>query len=172
MARSPRLMVCLDSETRNSSKTQTIRATRRQRTTSWIAGIGPASTTWRRLPRCVVEERAVSRGALPFNNPAAPSWLNRTTQSRTVCSPTPPTAAASDRDPPPLNGRQGDETPGLVRITGVAGKAPQPSGIAVGTERNGSGHGEPSKLTATLNHDLPAPETYRGSASTGLGISF
>lgn len=52
----------------------------------------------------------------------------------------------------------------------MAGETPQPSGIVIGTERNGSGHGESSELTATLNHELPTPKTTRESAFMGRGI--
>src|SRR5438067_1961715 len=38
--------------------------------------------------------------ALPFTKPEGPSALNASTQSRTVCNPTPPIRAASVRDPP------------------------------------------------------------------------
>jgi hypothetical protein len=36
-------------------------------------------------------------GALPFNRPSEPSALNQSTQSRTICSPTPPIRAALER---------------------------------------------------------------------------
>jgi hypothetical protein len=52
-----------------------------------------------RLPVRLGEQRRVP-GALPFSSPGGPSALNASTQSRTVCSPTPPIRAASPRHPP------------------------------------------------------------------------
>jgi hypothetical protein len=39
-------------------------------------------------------------GALPLTKPSGPRALNRTTQSRRVCNPTPPIRAALVREPP------------------------------------------------------------------------
>jgi hypothetical protein len=39
-------------------------------------------------------------GALPVKRPSGPLALKRTTQSRTICTPTPPIRAASGREPP------------------------------------------------------------------------
>ncbi len=75
-----------------------------------------------------------------------------------------PRAAAVDRG-------QSQKPPGLVRIARAAGNTPQLSGVVIGAKRNGSGHSESSKLTATLNHELPAPKTTRESAFTGHGIT-
>ena len=41
MARNSRLKVCLEIEIRNSSQSHWMRSIRRQRTTPWMAGIGP-----------------------------------------------------------------------------------------------------------------------------------
>src|SRR4051812_10763573 len=43
MARNSRDSVCLEIVMRNSSQTHAIRSTNRQRTTPWIAGMGPCS---------------------------------------------------------------------------------------------------------------------------------
>src|SRR4051812_33363820 len=53
MARNSRLKVCLEMVIRNSSQTHAIRSTNRQRTTPWIAGIGPCSMMACRAARCV-----------------------------------------------------------------------------------------------------------------------
>src|SRR3954447_17824811 len=52
MARNSRLSVCLEIVMRNSSQSHWIRSTKRQRTTPWIAGIGPSSTRATRAARC------------------------------------------------------------------------------------------------------------------------
>src|SRR5262249_58290289 len=56
----------------------------RQRTTPWIAGIGPSSTRRARKASCM----ALSLGGAPgegiLMRPSAPSALNRITQSRSV----------------------------------------------------------------------------------------
>ena len=50
-------------------------------------------------PMPVVEPGGLT-GALPLISPSGPRSLNFTTQSRTICSPTPPIRAASVRDAP------------------------------------------------------------------------
>jgi hypothetical protein len=72
----------------------------RQRTTPWMAGIGPLSTMRARARRCSSFSFEGLPGALPSISPAGPSALKARTQSRTVCSPTPPIRAASVRVPP------------------------------------------------------------------------
>src|SRR5207302_458560 len=64
------------------------------------AGIGPLSTISSNACRCAWVSSGALPGALPFTRPGGPSALNASTQSRTVCSPTPPIFAASVRDPP------------------------------------------------------------------------
>jgi len=94
-----RLIVCFEIESRNSSHTHCIRSTMRQRTTPCTTGIGPASTIRRSAMRWGSRRSGRLPGALPFTSPAGPSALNWSTQSRTVCSPTPPIAAAALREP-------------------------------------------------------------------------
>jgi hypothetical protein len=87
-------------DTRNSSQSHCTRSIRRQRTTPSRQGSGPASTTRASAARC----SAVNVGALPAAlrsiRRSGPSALKRSTQSRTICSPTPPNRAASVRVPP------------------------------------------------------------------------
>src|SRR3954454_10209243 len=52
MARNSRLKVCLAIEMRNSSQSHAIRSTKRQRTTPWMAGMGPCSMMACRAARC------------------------------------------------------------------------------------------------------------------------
>lgn len=72
----------------------------RQRTTPWIAGIGPLSTISTSARRWASLSRDRLPGALPSSRPSGPRALNRTTQSRTICKPTPPIRAAAVRLPP------------------------------------------------------------------------
>src|SRR4051812_40177707 len=44
--------------------------------------------------------RGLASGALPVARPSGPLALKRSTQPRTVCRPTAPIRAASERDPP------------------------------------------------------------------------
>jgi hypothetical protein len=100
MARSSRLSVCLETETRNSSHSHWHRSTRRQRTTPRMAGVGPLSTAAASAARCASSSRDGWPGALRSLSPPGPSALNRSTQSRTICSVTPPIRAASVRGAP------------------------------------------------------------------------
>ena len=70
-----------------------------------------------------------------------------------------------------IDRRQRQKPPDLVRITRATRKTPKTGGIIIGAEWNGSGQGESSKLTATLNHEPAAPKTARESASSGPGIT-
>ncbi len=88
------------SEMPNSSQIQCARSASRHRTTSWMAGIGPRSTISARARRRASSSLGLLPGALPSSSPAGPRALKRSTQSRTVCRPTPPTRAASVREPP------------------------------------------------------------------------
>ena len=99
-ARSSRLTVAMLTETRNASQSHCARSISRQRTTPSRQGWGPASTICASAARW--SDVSVGRlpGALRSTRPAGPSALKRTTQSRTICSPTPPIRAASVREPP------------------------------------------------------------------------
>jgi hypothetical protein len=77
-----------------------VRSFKRQRTTPWIAGIGPRSTMFTKAWRWLSFSLQVFPGALPLIKPSGPRALNRTTQSRMVCNPTPPIRAALVREPP------------------------------------------------------------------------
>ena len=100
MARNSRLSVCLLIDRRNSSNSHCAKSTRRQRTTPWAAGIGPASTMTANAWRWTALRIDGLPGALPFRSPDGPSALKASTQSRNVCNPTPPTRAASVRERP------------------------------------------------------------------------
>ena len=92
--------VVSSTEMRNSSNIQCARSFRRQRTTPWIAGIGPLSTSRASACRCLSLSLAGLPVALPSIRPSGPLALKRRTQSRTTWSPTVPIRAASVRRPP------------------------------------------------------------------------
>jgi hypothetical protein len=77
MARSSRLRVCLATVTRNSSQTHWHRSTSRQRTTPWMAGVGPLSITAASAARWAPFNRGGWPGALRSTRPSGPSALNR-----------------------------------------------------------------------------------------------
>jgi hypothetical protein len=85
---------------RNSSKIHRARSLRRQRTTPWIAGIGPLSTIFAKARRCSSFNLEELPGALPLTSPSGPRLLKRTTQSQMICTVTLPILAASVREPP------------------------------------------------------------------------
>ena len=92
--------VVSSTEMRNSSNIQCARSFRRQRTTPWIAGIGPLSTSRASACRCLSLSLVGLPVALPSIRPSGPLALKRRTQSRTTWSPTVPIRAASVRRPP------------------------------------------------------------------------
>jgi len=100
MARSSRLSVCLATLMRNSSKVHCARSTSRQRTTPCVAGIGPLSINLARAARWLSFSLEDWPGALRSSKPSGPCALSFITQSRTICSVTPPIFDASVREAP------------------------------------------------------------------------
>ena len=82
MARSIRPTLLSSMETSNSCQSQCRRSTNRQRTTPWIAGIGPLSTIAASAWRWALLRAGGLPGALRSIKPAGPSALKRRTQSR------------------------------------------------------------------------------------------
>ena len=100
MARNSRDSVCLEIVMRNSSQSHAIRSTNRQRTTPWMAGMGPCSMMACRAARCASVSFEGWPGGLRLTRPSGPWALNFTTQSRTICTVTPPIRAAAVRVAP------------------------------------------------------------------------
>jgi len=65
-----------------------------------MAGMGPLSIIAASAARCSAFNRGGRPGALRSIKPSEPRLLNFTTQSRTICTVTPPIRAASLRDAP------------------------------------------------------------------------
>ena len=85
---------------RNSSQSHAIRSTNRQRTTPWMAGMGPCSMMACRAARCASVSFEGWPGGLRLTKPSGPWALNFTTQSRMICTVTPPIRAAAVRVAP------------------------------------------------------------------------
>ena len=90
-----RLTVVSLTVTPNSSRIHAAKSTSRQRTTPPRQGFGPASTARRpSASSCSGARRGALPGPFRSTSPEGPSALNRTIQSRTICSPTPPIRTA------------------------------------------------------------------------------
>ena len=92
-------MVSSDTESPNSSCSRMIRSQARQRTTPWIAGIGPSSASRRRKALCVSSSLGGAPGEGMLMRPSGPCSLYRITQSRNVWRSIPPIFAASSAKP-------------------------------------------------------------------------
>src|SRR3954465_6876533 len=152
MARNSRLSVCLAIVMRNSSQSHWMRSTKRQRTTPWIAGIGPSSTRATRAARCASVSLDGWPGGLRLTRPSGPRALNFITQSRTIWTVTPPIRAASVRLAPLIDRGQRQQAPRLWAILGLTSDRAQGGGVEVSAERNR--HGEPLSVAA-LESDPP-----------------
>src|SRR6476620_2547187 len=73
-------MVSSEPESANSSYSRMIRSQARQRTTPWIAGVGPSSTLRARNALCSSSSLAGAPGEAIFIRPSGPCSLKRTTQ--------------------------------------------------------------------------------------------
>jgi hypothetical protein len=87
--RSSRPGVIAPTPIRNSSQSHCTKSYSRHRTIPWTAGVGPLSIRASRWWALSLQTRR-----LAVDRAFGPWALKRTTQSRTVCSPTPPTRSA------------------------------------------------------------------------------
>jgi hypothetical protein len=139
--REPNLYLVATDAFRVGDLTHWHRSMSRQRTIPSIAGMGPRSTSITSAARCASFSRDGLPGALPSMSPPGPRALNLTTQSRTICSVTPPISAASLRDEPSLNGSQRQKAARLSSIFGLPSLSSQSGRIVIVSQR--CGHGEP-----------------------------
>lgn len=75
----------------------------------------------------VFQVHAVDASGSVVARPARPSASKRGAQSRTICNVTPPTRAASVRDPPVFDPRQSRQPP---RLPGISARLCKPAQIA------------------------------------------
>jgi len=78
---------------------------------------GASSTILAKLRRCASFSSGVFPGALRLTNPLGSTALKASTQSRTVCKPTPPTLARLAARAPVVNRRQRQQPP---RLSGIS----------------------------------------------------
>src|SRR5215210_3954507 len=168
MARNSRLKVCLEIEMRNSSQTHWMRSIKRQRTTPWIAGMGPCSMMACRAARWASVSFEGWPGGLRLTRP--PGSLGVELHH--------PVAHDLNRDPtdpgcfgagcPLIDRGQRQQPSGLRAILGLTGDRAQGGGVEVSAERNR--HGEPPSF-ATLNQTRRTLKTPTESRPQGLGMS-
>src|SRR3954463_7886945 len=142
MARSSRLSVCLEMERRNSSQSHWIRSIKRQRTTPWMAGIGPASTRATKAARCA----SVNRGGAPWC-PAGPKALRSpgVEAQHPIAHDLQRHAADLSRlgpGGPIIDRRQSQKAAGLIGIPRALRQSTELGGIKVRAERDGNSHGD------------------------------
>src|SRR3954464_3691405 len=163
MARNSRLSVCLAIVMRNSSQSHWMRSTKRQRTTPWIAGIGPSSTRATRAARCASVSLDGWPGGLRVTRASGPRAFNFIPPSRPMGFELHPPAAHDRAGAPADPGRlraacplidrgQRQQAPRLWAILGLTSDRAQGGGVEVRAERNR--HGEPLSF-AVLESDPP-----------------
>src|SRR3954464_15468649 len=153
MARNSRDSVCLEIVMRNSSQTHWMRSIRRQRTTPWMAGMGPCDDglqgramrvgEFRGLAGRLAVDQALGPMGVELHHPV-PHDLNR--------DPAEPGRRGAGR--PLIDRGQGQKAPRLRAVLRRAGNRAQRMGIKVCPERNR--HGEPPSF-ATLNQTCLKP---------------
>jgi hypothetical protein len=99
-----------------------------------------------RFALAVVENTGGAPGAVPFKRPSGPSALKRSTQSRTICNPTPPIRAASEREPQSQISASAKKTPGLTGITRLPRQKPQSQIIEIIPQQKRSRHSKPPSV--------------------------
>src|SRR3954447_2421762 len=136
MARISRLSVCLEMERRNSSQSHWIRSIKRQRTTPWMAGIGPASTRATKAARCASVSRGGAPGALRSPSVEAQHPIAHDLQRHA--------ADLSRLGPggPIIDRRQSQKAAGLIGIPRALRQSAELGGIKVRAERDGNSHGD------------------------------
>src|SRR3954453_23798359 len=142
MGPSPRLRDFLEEERRNSSQSHWIRSIKRQRTTPWMAGIGPASTRATKAARCA----SVSRGGAP-GCPAGPEALRSPSveAQHPIAHDLQRHAADLSRlgpGGPIIDRRESQKAAGLIGIPRALRQSAELGGIKVTAERDGNSHGD------------------------------
>ena len=112
----------------------------------------------------IVEPRALAR-RLAIEQTVRTLALNRTTQSRTICSLTPPIRAARVRERPLVDRRQRQKPPGLGAVLGLTREPPKLQ-TASKSDPERDRHGEPPSFTK-LNHTHPSPQNHERVRPSG-----
>ena len=156
MARSSRLSVRFEIETRNSSQSHWPRSTGRRRTTPWIGGTGPPSIAaasaarWASVgqPRRLTRRLAVDQASRPLGvgpqHPVADDLQGHAAEPRRLA----PRRAVADR-------RQSRKPTRLPRIFRAPRQRTQLRRIVVGAKGKRLTHGE-APVLASLNQIRPA----------------
>jgi len=168
MARNSRLSVCLATVTRNSSNSHWQRSMIRQRTTPWIAGIGPLSMMAASAARCAPLSRGAWPGALRSMRPSGPPEFelqhpvaNDLQRHAADLGRLRPRGAVIDR-------RQRQKPSSLRAVLGPLRRRSRRLRVKISPKRDG--HGEPPSF-AMLNHCAADLESTPESRSPRPGIS-
>src|SRR4051794_32731864 len=142
MARSSRLKVCLEIVIRNSSQSHWIRSIKRQRTTPWMAGIGPLlDDDLQGLSVLIVEPRRS-----PWRSAGQKALGSmRVEAQHPIAHDLPRHAADLSRLGPggPIIDRgQSQKAAGLIGIPRALRQSAELGGIKVTAERDGNSHGD------------------------------
>ena len=137
-------MVSSDTESPNSSCSRMIRSQARQRTTPWIAGIGPSSTIRRRKALCMSSSLGGAPGeGIAIGATVRPLPLNRITQSQQrLGDPSDPTSLLLTRQPRRSTADQAPEAFALAPILRALRNPPNLTGRVVRPNRHRLAHGK------------------------------
>ena len=141
MARSSRLSVCLEMERRNSSQSHWIRSIKRQRTTPWMAGMGPLDDDLQGLSVLIVEPRrspwrSAGQKALGSMRVEAQHPIAHDLQRHAA------DLSRFGAGGPIIDRRQSQKAAGLIGIPRALRQSTELGGIKVTAERDGNSHGD------------------------------
>ena len=170
MARSTRLSVCMAIETRNSSNIHCMRSISRQRTTPWIAEIGPFSINLASADRCVSFNIGCWPGALPLMSSVG---ALRIKAFNPISNNLRSDAAGLRRLGPArpiIDTRKREKTPCLGSVPRMLRQTPKRPRVEISAQWNCQRHGEPPSF-ATLNQTKADLEIQHESRIEGGGIT-
>ena len=146
-------------ENANSSYSRMIRSQARQRTTPWIAGVGPSSTIWARNALCSSSTWRSAWGSNVYQA-SGPCSLKRITQSRSVWRSIPPVSLPLPRCSVEDRSDRQNDVP-APRPLSVFGQTANFGARIVCFHCNRSTHDKPPSVCQVENHfasDLEIPE--------------
>ena len=151
--RTSRLTVVSSRLMRNSSNTHQARSRNRQRTTPWIAGIGPLSMIRASACRCVSFSLEGFAGRLAVDQPL---WTLGIKGENPISDGLQPNTADASRIGPGasvVDFRQSKKATSLGGIPGPLRDAPKRTSVEIGPQRDGDAHGGHS-WSAQLSSDF------------------